>query len=459
MPKPSFLTASRIEADLKGDLKILSKEWSNLVETNKSDDKELTAQAQIEIAIVEYISLIMKVVQTAAGGLKKRIAYATAKLLDAPEARIAAMVRSIVRSKKPCVPSEVLKKASAFSVWVPLTESVRVHWRPKAGGKFRPICVFGPLRRAQSFMVRDMLMIAGVNPSTNFAKKGSGGERGLVKKVCTLIDEGKDWWWTPDIKSAFPSILPGHFRWLAMDRRLLLNVAFLPKCAKIEMKLPKDIKAFTAYLKAAYPDLLADVSSFIDIAKLVVRRGLTQGSVLSPLLAGAFIARVWSQNVNVHEAVMLSWHDDLFVGTETKAQLKLVKEQVTQAMASLSAGPIEFHKSRMLAANSGKVTVLGYVLQLGRGHVHYKDGSRSIHVKPGAKRIGRFKGRLAEKLANELGFDARRKVAEIYTAQWFNSQTAWTKVPGFSQMNAENCGLTYLVEFEHGQPMGGGWID
>jgi hypothetical protein len=135
-----------------------------------------------------------------------------------------------------------------------------------------------------------------------------------------------------------------------------------------------------------------------------------------------------------------------------------VKEQFTHAMASLPAGPIEFHESPVLPANSQRVTALGYLFQPGRGHLHFDSGSRSIHVRPGRKRIGRFKQRLAEKLATAPDADARLLLTETYTLQWFNSQTAWTKVPAFSWMNADNCAITYLLDFENGQPMGGGWI-
>ncbi|MCA3647042.1 MAG: hypothetical protein IOC54_10655 [Methylobacterium sp.] len=456
-PKASSPASSRIIADLDRALSDLMKQWVRAAGDTGLNERQATAQAIIEIALADYADLIRKVERTASGIVTRRVAYATAKLLDAPDAKIAAMVRSMAGREPICLPAEVLAKAATLSVWQPLTEAVRVFWLPKAAGKFRPIVAYGPIRKAQGLMVRDMLMVAGVDTSTNFAVKGAGGESGLVNRVCTLMNEGKNWWWTPDIKSAFSSMHRGHFGWLGLDRRLLLNVAYLPKCARIEAKLPEDTVALAAYLKDTYPDLPVDVP-LKDITKLMVRRGLPQGSVLSPLLAGALVARMWGQTCCLPDAVVLSWHDDLHVGTETKAQLKLVKEQLTLSMASLPAGPIEFHESPILPASSQRVTVLGYLLQPGRGNSYLDDGSRSIHVKPGRKRIVRFRRRLADKLAAASDADARLVVAETYALQWFNAQTAWTKVPGHSLSNAQTCAITYLCEFENGQPMGGGWI-
>jgi hypothetical protein len=456
-PKASTPASSRIISDLDRALSDLMKQWAITSGDTGLNERQATAQAIIEMALADYADLIRKVERKASGGVKRRVAHATAWLLDTSDAKIAAMVRSMAGREPVCLPAELLAKAATLSVWQPLTEAVRVYWLPKTADKFRPIVAYGPLRKAQGLMVRDMLMVAGVDTSTNFAVKGAGGESGLVNRICTLMNEGKDWWWTPDIKSAFPSMHRGHFRWLGMDRRLLLNIVYLPKCARIEVKLPKDAEAFSAYLKDTHPDLPVD-ASLKDITKLMVRRGLPQGSVLSPLLAGALVAHMWGQTFCLPDAVVLSWHDDLHVSTETKAQIKQVKEQFTHAMASLPAGPIEFHESPVLPANSQRVTALGYLFQPGRGHLHFDSGSRSIHVRPGCKRIGRFKQRLAEKLATAPDADARLLLTETYTLQWFNSQTAWTKVPAFSWMNADNCAITYLLDFENGQPMGGGWI-
>jgi hypothetical protein len=67
--------------------------------------------------------------------------------------------------------------------------------------------------------------------------------------------------------------------------------------------------------------------------------------------------------------------------------------------------------------------VLGYRLEPRNG---YKT---SVHVKPWSKRTKRFKNKLAIKLEKaEPGADLFA-IAEGYRVNWFNSQSAWTKVP------------------------------
>jgi len=55
--------------------------------------------------------------------------------------------------------------------------------------------------RAQCLMVRDMLSVVGIDSEIDFSRKGGGGERALVQKVCDRIVEGYHWWWTPDVKN------------------------------------------------------------------------------------------------------------------------------------------------------------------------------------------------------------------------------------------------------------------
>jgi len=373
-------------------------------------------------------------------------------------ASVAAMVRSVARSNKFYKPSEIIKSAWSLSVWEPLDEAVVVFWKPKSGGKYRPICKFGIRRKAQGFMVRDMLMIAGISAKNNFAMKGSGGEKALVRQVCEHIEDGKAWWWTPDIKSAFPSMLPGHFKWLGLDRRLLCNVIYLPKCAGIVIQMPKGIPAFKEFLFKEMNVCPDDNVSFLYIAKLMIRRGLPQGSVLSPLLAGALISKVWEGNKLQSVGVMLSWHDDLNIGSATKTQISGVREKLTSAMKSLSAGSIEFHDSKVLYASTGHVTILGFKVQPGRGHIRHSDGSRSIHVKPGPKRIAKYIVELKKRLEKATPEDDPIAIAKKYHNGWYGAQGSWTKVPGFSSELSRTILLTYVQDFKNGIEIGSGWV-
>jgi hypothetical protein len=92
--------------------------------------------------------------------------------------------------------------------------------------------------------------------------------------------------------------------------------------------------------------------------------------------------------------------------------------------------------------------VLGYRLEPRNG---YKT---SVHVKPWSKRTKRFKNKLAIKLEKaEPGTDLFA-IAEGYRVNWFNSQSAWTKVPQISDSVSASITMSYVVDFMLGVPMG-----
>lgn len=435
----------------------LQKQWEGMQSSSSWRATDDHIVEQIAIACSDYIDDLRVLSKKRQGGKLFTLSDDCIVKVDQRNARIAALVRSTYYPHFSSHPQFLLKEADSFSLWKPMTEPVFVTWEQKDSGGFRPITSYCSKREAQALMLRDLLLIAGIGGGHDFARKGCGGEKALVTQVTTLIGEVYEWWWCTDIKSAYASIRRGHFGWLGLDRRLLLNIAFLPECAKIEMTMPEDKEAFSKFMAELHPDLMDHVS-LMDMAKLTVRRSLPQGSVLSPLLARALIAHLWAKAVPNNEAVMLSWQDDLNIGAETKATIKAIKEHVTAVFASLSVGPIEFHDTPILPASSGKVSVLGYRLQPGRGYFLLPDGSREVHVKPGPKRINKYKRRLTKRLADTPPEVDRQEVVDTYHQHWYNSQTAWTKVPEFSFMVSQAKNIEYLYDFEHGLPMDGGFL-
>jgi hypothetical protein len=92
--------------------------------------------------------------------------------------------------------------------------------------------------------------------------------------------------------------------------------------------------------------------------------------------------------------------------------------------------------------------VLGYRLEPRNG---YKT---SVHVKPWSKRTKRFKNKLAIKLEKAEPGTALFAIAEGYRVNWFNSQSAWTKVPQISDSVSASITMSYVVDFMLGVPMG-----
>jgi hypothetical protein len=104
-------------------------------------------------------------------GYKKQNTVAKKLLLHSLEARICAALRAMSGSGKVVTHSDVLARATKLSVWKPLPEPIQVVWRKKDKGGFRPIVVSGPMRTAQSLMVRDMLLMMDIDSSIDCTQK------------------------------------------------------------------------------------------------------------------------------------------------------------------------------------------------------------------------------------------------------------------------------------------------
>jgi hypothetical protein len=148
-------------------------------------------------------------------------------------------------------------------------------------------------------------------------------------------------------------------------------------------------------------------------------------------------------------AIGLSFVDDLTIGACNKGIAKAAQRAVTKWFSSLPAGPIELHPSPILAANSWKLTVIGYRLEPGNGY-----GGNPVHVKPWGKRISRFKRKLAKRLAGAAPNSDLFAVGEKYRQRWFKGQQAWTKVPFHSDDLSRCITMVYVDDFHHGIPMG-----
>ena len=275
------------------------------------------AKAALIARIKTYTARLQSVAEALLAGHKKQNTLAKKLLLNSLDACVCAVLRAMLSSGDEIASSKVLDRATKLSVWEQLPEPVRVLWRKKDKGGFRPIVISGPMRTAQSLMVRDMLLMMDIDSSIDCTKKGGGGEKRLITNVCKDIENETNWWWTPDIKNCFGSIRPGHFRWLPIDRRLITNVMFFPKCAKVNVgkTTPEEIglilQSQGAYTHAATFSLDASISALHSLSVQVVRRGLLQGSVLSPLRARAIIARTVNAALPRPEISRYSYSDDL----------------------------------------------------------------------------------------------------------------------------------------------------
>jgi hypothetical protein len=147
------------------------------------------------------------------GATNKQRSMAEGLIFNAFAAKVCAVVRALDQRGEIPDRQHIIKLARGLDIRGPLTEPVRAWWEPKNSG-FRLICSDGPRRMAQRLLLRDALLLMGVESEVDVTRKEGGGERAFVKIIVEAMGEGYEWWSTPDVKECFPSLRPGHFGWL-----------------------------------------------------------------------------------------------------------------------------------------------------------------------------------------------------------------------------------------------------
>ena len=94
-----------------------------------------------------------------------------------------------------------------------------------------------------------------------------------------------------------------------------------------------------------------------------------------------------------------------------------------------------------------KVCVLGYFLEPENGL------NGTTHVKPGPKRLRRFRERLKQRLQAAGPGDDLLLVGEGYWKHWYASQQAWTKSPDTENLSWSAM-ASYVDDFKYGIEMG-----
>lgn len=366
--------------------------------------------------------------------------------------RLSCVLRSVAKLKRPWEAGRIVRAAKRLDPLKELREPVNVRFLPHHLGKTRPIALPGTIRRATSLLVRDTLQVMGIEGQFDFARAGAGGEKALVQRVCKDTVAGKTFWSMPDVTAFYLSLRPGHFKKLPINDSLIRNVAFLSESTKFRIAWNlrdfSSVRSYLAGLGVVVPEPTPSNRYPIQKAIIkVVRQGLYQGSVLSPLMARWFLSTV-AKHALPPAVSFHTWVDNIALGGTSYSEVSAALCSLSHELELHSAGPVFLHDTEIEELR--KLFLLGYAFRPGHGF-----GSNPIHVKPGPKRIERFRSRLDRKLtkaqANVRPFE---QVADAYARRWFGSQGGWTKVPALSKWACRNITQTYVADFLLGIPMG-----
>jgi hypothetical protein len=429
------------EAGKKGNPAVSGKKYSSV------DIKALTISIEAHCRSLERIKK--------EGNQFRQRKMAETLVLPSFHSHVCAVLRAHARCSRYISREGIVEAADQSKQWALLTEEITAQWHWKSKGGLRLIRSEGPRRTARRLVIRDLLQVMQVDSNIDYSRKGAGGERAFVEQVCKSIDGGFRWWWTPDIKSYFASLRPSHLKWLPLTRQLVKNDVFTPSCAKVRVIIPKDVDKILHALQKQYPSPnVMTISEMISFTVQKVRLGLPEGSTLSPLLARGFVGRELRTLFGTPGIAKSSFMDDLAIGARSRKNIETAVIVLTGRLLSHPAGPIELHalkpRDAFGWAKGGKeIELLGYKLQPGNGY-----GATKVHVKPGSRRLSRFEVKLREKLKNADKSLEPYDVGLNYWRQWFQSQQAWTKVPGCSELVSECIALSYIDDYLHGMPLG-----
>jgi hypothetical protein len=373
------------------------------------------------------------------GASKAQFKYTFTRYLEAFSTRVCATVRAFAKTRRQGSLRDIYEFAEDLDVWKPLSERVRVRTYPKSKGGYRTITRSGCRRMAQQFIVRDLLTALGIDSPYDYSRRGAGGEKAMIGDVCQRIQHGYKHWQTVDIKECFASLRPAHFGSLPIPKKLIRNVVFLPKCAKIGI----DARSIRLALGDACTVPTGNIPGGMEVLKSItrkVRRELPQGSVLSPLVARAFVGRELRAALG-NEVARFSFIDDLTLGARSQPKVEEGLNALRGRLLGNPAGPVLLHVNPPTSTQEGRVRVFGYVLKPGRGY-----GGNSVHVHPDLERFDRFHKKLyerwkaADKPMDLEGFTLDR------LARWMPTQQAWTVVPVWSKNLALSHAFIYICE-------------
>ena len=440
-------------ADINRIIADCNRSLSYLLNSSKTTNQCSISKAhlkKINDHIKQYCRSLLRVAAASKQPENKQRGLARKVIWGSMAAHVCAILRAAAKREIQLSSDEIIPAARNNKRWPVLDETITVHWERKSSWGYRLIQKDGLLRTAQRLVLRDMLQVLGIHSEYDYSR-ASRGEKKLFTHICKLIEEEKyHSWWTADVKSCFASLRPKHFDWLPLTGHEVRNFVFNPASATVKVLLPKDLDEVIQWMKEQYPACTVDtIDDMVSVTTQMVRwGGLPEGAVHSPLLACGFVGRELRACLGEKEGISgVSFMDDLAIGARLEMDTQAAAMELRQRMLSHPAGPLKLHAGPVQSVWSMKVCVLGYFLEPENGL------NGTTHVKPGPKRLRRFKDRLKQRLELAGPQDDLLVIGEQYLKPWYASQQAWTKSPDTENLSWSAM-ASYVRDFEYGIEMG-----
>jgi hypothetical protein len=330
-------------------------------------------------------------------GNRRRANREQDRIFKSYSSRLTCLVRSL-KKEDDVSPEWVREAAAQLNAWEDPGEPVVAWAEPKASGDgWRPMCKFGPKRRALQTLVGDVIITKCELDPTNFLRKGGGADRASLQ-IKALIEAGYEHFNLIDIKDYYRSV----------QHQEIIKALQLPKgvyenCVLIGPKA--HIHALDLY---AHIDPLAFEEA--------VRQGLPQGSRVANIIAGLLLGPVLRSLTSADRIVVHG--DDAAIAACSMTEAKAFHIALPEIFKSHPAGPFCLKRCEVGNVWEG-FNFLKYK--------HRRDSiTHEVRFRPATKSYAKFKNRVISIAQQEGPATAEAKV-ELYSKNWSDSFLLWNR--------------------------------
>jgi len=353
-------------------------------------------------------------------GKSKKAEYWTRCYLQSFDARLVATeraFRSLPLHRRPPM-SRVPDIAANLRPWRGTDEEVALSFPPKETNpdEVRTIMNFGIENRALQYQVLHALEAGAKTHPMQFATRG--GTRAAIKAARNALLGGHHWAAEIDISSCYPSFDEERLSGLLPVPKEVVEKVILSR----DLNLTPDRKWLRNSFGVGYSGSEAEIlfSSLYEDEIEAARRGIPQGSAVSPLVAECLLAPVLAQMPN--HGIVLNYADNFLVMAKQEAEVVSMQQTLRCALKAHPAGPLLPKKPKSYGPGQA-VEFLGHILTFEHG---------ACRVEPSPKNAVKFKVEFERKLkhamANNLSpYMRRRRFLDLlgYIVGWSNAFSLW----------------------------------
>jgi RNA-directed DNA polymerase len=365
--------------------------------------------AEVRVHAGRHEKLLMRLRNASAKENAAEVKKVQRLILNSHSSKVACLVRSLKKTSN-FTPASILATAKALDAWKDCGEPIKAWAEMKSSGKgWRPVCSFGPKRKALQTLVADTLSAKFGNEPFDYLVKGKGAEA-ASDRIVELIDAGRRFFVLADIENFYRSVQHGYVREATgLPPAVVMNSVLISPHASLSL----------------YGDLPSLTT--LDTFDGAVRSGLPQGSRISPIIASLLLGPALGKISSTHRIVF--YGDDCAIAAHDEAGANALSDALAGILKSHPAGPFRLKRSDIVHANDG-FNFLQYRHRL-------DFFTQKVRRHPSQNSYRRYERKVFA-LAYAFPPVEAKKSIDVYRSRWMNSFRRWP-------WNVISNGMLYLT--------------